>query len=63
MYDSKHQNAMTKSVESKDEPVILTAIALYQKVFIIVESVGCYSKYLKHIIIMMIMYCTYIMFQ
>ena len=47
MYDSKYQNDMTKSVESKDQPVILTAITLYQKVFVIVEIVGSYSKCLK----------------
>ena len=58
MYDSIHQMIMTKSVSSKDQPVIIAAITLYQKVFVIVEIVGTYSKCLKHI--MMMMYCTII---
>ena len=62
LYDSKHQKDMTKSVESKDQPVILAAIKLYQKVLVIVEIVGSYSKCLKHMMMMM-MYCTIIKLQ
>ena len=32
----RHQKDMTKSVESKDQPVILASIKLYQKVLVIV---------------------------